>query len=136
MSEICIVGAGFSGAVIAHELARAGLTCDVFDARSHVAGNCHTERDSATGVMVHVYGPHIFHTDNEHVWSYIRRFDEFMPFANRVKAIAHGRVYSLPINLMTINQFFGKTFSPSEARLFLDSQADHTIEDPRTFEEQ
>src|SRR5208283_1514373 len=59
-----------------------------------------------------------------------------MPFANRVKAIAYGRVYSLPINLMTINQFFGKTFSPSEARLFLDSQADHTIEDPRTFEEQ
>lgn len=136
MSEICIVGAGFTGAVIAHELAHAGLRCDVFESRAHVAGNCHTERDPTTGVMVHVYGPHIFNTSNEEVWSFIRRFDEFMPYTNRVKAIAKGRVYSLPINLLTINQFFGQTLSPADARRFIDSKADHGIADPKTFEQQ
>jgi UDP-galactopyranose mutase len=136
MDRACIVGAGFSGAVIAHELACAGYECDVFEARPHVAGNCHTERDGSTGVMVHVFGPHIFHTDNERVWNLVRRFGEFAPFTNRVKAIAGGRVFSLPINLLTLNQFFGKTFSPQQARTFLDSIGDHTIENPRSFEEQ
>jgi UDP-galactopyranose mutase len=64
-----IVGAGFSGAVIARELAEAGHEVDVYDIRPHVAGNCHTERDEQTNIMVHVYGPHIFHTNNEKVWN-------------------------------------------------------------------
>ncbi|HEY4541642.1 MAG TPA: NAD(P)-binding protein [Noviherbaspirillum sp.] len=55
----------------------------MFDTRPHVGGNCHTERDAETGVMVHAYGPHIFHTSNEKVWNYVRQFDEFMPFTNR-----------------------------------------------------
>ena len=136
MKKVAIVGAGFSGAVIARELAEAGYTLDVFDSRSHVAGNCHTERDAESGVMVHRYGPHIFHTDMEHVWEYLNRFTEFMPFTNRVKTTTQGQVFSLPINLHTINQFFGKTFSPKEAREFLASVADPTIESPETFEEQ
>ena len=134
--NIAIVGAGFSGAVIAHELASAGYQVTVFDCRSHVAGNCHTERDQDTRVMVHVYGPHIFHTSNERVWNYVRQFDEFMPFTNRVKAIYNGRVYSLPINLMTINTFFGKTLSPKEAAEFMTAIGDPSIADPQTFEEQ
>jgi len=134
--KVGIIGAGFSGAVIARELASAGHQVDVFESRSHLAGNCHTERDAQTEVMVHRYGPHIFHTSNEIVWNYIRQFDEFMPFTNRVKAIAKGRVYSLPINLLTINQFFGKTFSPSDAETFISSVGDKTILEPRTFEEQ
>lgn len=136
MKKIAIVGAGFSGAVIARELAEAGIESDVFDGRSHVAGNCHTERDSESGVMVHRYGPHIFHTDNERVWQYLNRFTQFMPYTNRVKTTARGRVFSLPINLLTINQFFGKTLSPSEARAFIKEQADLSIEDPQNFEEQ
>ena len=137
MKRIAIAGAGFSGAVIAFELAKSGkYLIDVFEARDHVGGNCHTARDSETGVMVHVYGPHIFHTDNETVWNYVRQFDDFMPFTNRVKAITQGRVFSLPINLLTINQFFGKTFSPSEARDFIETIADNSIENPQTFEEQ
>ena len=112
LKKIAVVGAGFSGAVIARELALQGFSVDVFDTRDHVAGNCHTARDAQTGVMVHVYGPHIFHTSNEAVWNYIQQFDRFMPFTNRVKAQYAGRVYSLPINLLTINSFFGKTFSP------------------------
>jgi UDP-galactopyranose mutase len=136
MDRVCIVGAGFSGAVIAHELACAGYECDVYEARSHVAGNCHTEPDAASGIMVHAFGPHIFHTNNERVWELVRRFGEFAPFTNRVKAISAGRVFSLPINLLTLNQFFGKTFSPQQAKAFLDSIGDRTIENPRNFEEQ
>lgn len=136
MKKIAIVGAGFSGAVIARELAQVGYEVEVFDVRPHPAGNCHTERDVETNVMAHVYGPHIFHTSNQKVWDYIRRFDEFMPFVNRVKAVTKGRVFSLPINLLTINQFFGKTFDPREAAAFMASIGDQSIVDPQTFEEQ
>jgi UDP-galactopyranose mutase len=137
MKRIAVAGAGLSGAVIAHELALTGkYEIEVFEARNHVAGNCHAVRDSETGIMIHKYGPHIFHTSNERVWKYIQQFDEFMPFTNRVKAITQGRVYSLPVNLLTINQFFGKTFSPAQAQAFLESQADTTIVEPKTFEEQ
>jgi UDP-galactopyranose mutase len=136
MTHIAIAGAGFSGAVLAQELARAGCRVDVFDTRPHVAGNCHTERDAATGVMLHTYGPHIFHTSNERVWDYVRRFGEFVPFVNRVKAITGGRVFSLPLNLLTINQFFGKTFSPTEAAAFFERIGERGIEAPANFEEQ
>ena len=134
--KIGIVGAGFSGAVIAHELAEAGHEVYVFDSRAHVAGNCHTARDAETDVMVHVYGPHIFHTSNERVWNYVQQFDEIMPFVNRVKSVYNGRVYSLPINLMTINAFFSKVLNPKEAAEFMESIGDKSISDPQTFEEQ
>jgi len=134
--DICIVGAGFSGAVVARELAEKGHSVLVVDEREHIGGNCHTERDDESGVMLHVYGPHIFHTDNERVWEYINRFGEMKPYVNRVKAITGERVYSLPINLHTINQFFGKTFRPAEAEAFLKDQARSDIEDPQNFEEQ
>jgi UDP-galactopyranose mutase len=136
MQKIGIVGAGFSGAVMAYRLAAKGYVVEVFDGRPHVAGNCHSARDADTGVMVHTYGPHIFHTSNERVWRFVNEFDEFMPFVNRVKAIARGRVFTLPINLLTINQFFGKTFSPDEARRFMESIGDKSIAEPVTFEEQ
>jgi UDP-galactopyranose mutase len=133
---IGIAGAGLSGAVIARALAEAGYPVEVFDTRNHVAGNCHTERDPQTGVMVHVYGPHIFHTDDQGVWDYVNRFQTFLPYKNRVKTTVGQTVYSLPVNLHTINQFFGKTFRPDEARAFIEQIADKTIENPQTFEEQ
>ena len=87
--------------------------------------------------MVHTYGPHIFHTDNQRVWDYVTSFAEFMPYRNQVKSTVGGAVYSLPINLHTINQFFGKTFNPEEARAFVETtQADTSIADPQSFEEQ
>ena len=134
--NISVVGAGFSGAVISRELAHAGHKVVVHDSRSHIGGNCHTERDMVTDVMVHVYGPHIFHTSDEHVWSYVQQFDEFVPYINRVKSIYNDRVYSLPINLMTINAFFGKNLSPKQAIEFMQSIGDSSIENPQTFEEQ
>ncbi|MBB4953559.1 UDP-galactopyranose mutase [Agrobacterium vitis] len=134
--KIAVVGAGLSGAVIGRELAEAGFEVEIFDSRDHIAGNCHTERDEKTNVMVHVYGPHIFHTDDSEVWDYVNRFQVFKPYRNRVKTTSGGQVYSLPVNLHTINQFFGKTFRPDEARAFIETLADTTIENPQTFEEQ
>ncbi|WP_299548482.1 UDP-galactopyranose mutase [uncultured Tateyamaria sp.] len=134
--HILLVGAGLSGAVIGRTLAEAGHRITILEARDHIAGNCHTERDADTGVMVHVYGPHIFHTDDEEVWDYVNRFETFLPYKNRVKTTSRGQVFSLPINLHTINQFYGKTLRPDEARAFIEDQADTTIEDPQTFEEQ
>lgn len=134
--NILIVGAGFSGAVIGRELAEDGHKVRIIDARNHIAGNCYSERDANTGVMVHTYGPHIFHTDNEKVWDYINAHCEMMPYINRVKATVNGSVYSLPINLHTINQFFGKTCNPTQAKELIESKGDKNITDPQTFEEQ
>ena len=132
-----VVGAGLSGAVIGRELAENGHEITVIDSRNHVAGNCHTERDRDTGVMVHVYGPHIFHTDDSEVWQYVNRFSNFLPYKNRVKTTAKGQVFSLPVNLHTINQFFAKTMRPDEAYAFItQEQADTSIIDPQSFEEQ
>ncbi|MFX9969594.1 NAD(P)-binding protein, partial [Acinetobacter baumannii] len=89
------------GAVIARELAEKGYRVDIFERRPHVAGNCYTARDPQSGVMLHAYGPHIFHTDDEEVWAYVNRYVQLMPYVNRVKATKQGRVFSLPINLLT-----------------------------------
>lgn len=131
-----IAGAGFSGAVIARELAEAGHECVVFDSRDHVAGNCHTERDAETGVMIHRYGPHIFHTGDERVWEYINRFGVMMPYNHRVRTTVGGKTYLLPVNLLTINQLFETALRPDEARAFIAEQADDSIEEPQNFEEQ
>jgi UDP-galactopyranose mutase len=136
MKRICVVGAGFSGAVIARELAGAGYQCLVIDERNHIAGNCHTDRDEQTGVLVHRYGPHIFHTNDQRVWQYVNRFAVMKPYVNRVKATVNGQVFALPINLHTINQFFGTAMTPSEAQAFIESKADLSISSPKNFEEQ
>ena len=136
MSNFCIVGGGFSGTIIAQYLARQGFQVDVFETRSHLAGNCHTARDSETGVMVHTYGPHIFHTDSEQAWSYINEYTTFMPYTNKVKAVAKNKVYSLPINLHTINQFFDVCLGPKEAENYLKSQVDTSIVEPSNFRDQ
>lgn len=134
--NIAMAGAGLSCAVIARILAEKGHHITIFEQRKHVAGNCHTERDKETDVMVHAYGPHIFHTDNEEVWQFVNRFMAFKPYTNRVKTTVRGQVYSMPINLHTINQFFGKAMSPQEAQQFIAKQAETTIQDPQSFEEQ
>jgi UDP-galactopyranose mutase len=137
IKKIAIVGAGFAGAVIARELVETGeFTCTVMDERDHVAGNCHTRRDAETGVMVHEYGPHIFNTSRDDVWEYVNRWSKFGPYVNRVKAVTEKGVFSLPINLLTINQFFKKRFTPVEAKEFVSSLGDQSIGQPKNFEEQ
>ncbi|HGG3408758.1 TPA: NAD(P)-binding protein [Salmonella enterica subsp. enterica] len=97
--KILIVGAGLSGAVIARQLAEQGHIVNIIDQRSHIGGNAYDARDEHTGIMVHVYGPHIFHTDNETVWNYVNKYAEMMPYINKVKATVNGQVFSLPIYL-------------------------------------
>ncbi|WP_375581573.1 UDP-galactopyranose mutase [Acinetobacter baumannii] len=134
--KFLIVGCGFTGAVIGRELAEKGHSIVIIDQRHHVGGNCYTERDSQTGIMEHVYGPHIFHTDDEQVWKYVNSHGNFKPFTNRVKSIVNNEVYSLPVNLHTINQFFKTRFSPDEAKEFIKKQGNSSIVEPENFEEQ
>jgi UDP-galactopyranose mutase len=136
MQRVLVVGAGFSGAVLAREIAEAGYHVLVIDSRDHLGGNCHTERDFDSGVLVHRYGPHIFNTNQEHVWRYLQRFAVWMPYVNRVKASISKGIFSLPINLHTINQFFGLRLNPCEAKAFLASRASKEYVHPSNFEEQ
>lgn len=136
MKNIAVVGAGFSGAVIANLLAKDGHAVTLYESRNHIAGNCYTCRDQTTNVMLHTYGPHIFHTDNEKVWEFVNNYAEFMPYQNRVKAVTNRGIFSLPINLLTINQFFSKKLSPEEAKEFMKSIGDENILEPKNFEEQ
>lgn len=132
-----IVGAGFSGCVLAEQLVKnLDCTIDIWDERNHPGGNCHTERDASTNVMVHQFGPHIFNTDKKEIWDYVNSFVPFMPYVHRVKAKSGGNTYSLPVNLHTINQFFNKNFTPDEAKAFLETKADKSITNPLNFEEQ
>ena len=132
-----IIGAGFSGAVLAEQLSRNGKSMIlIIDERNHIGGNCYTEKDPETGIMEHKYGPHIFNTDNLLVWNYISQFCRMIPYTNRVKAIYHNEVYSIPVNLHTINQFFRKTLNPNEAKIFIEGLGDKTITAPGNFEEQ
>lgn len=133
---IAVVGAGLSGATIARELAVRGYKSEVFEARNHEAGNCHCTRDKETGIQYHVYGPHVFHTDSEKVWKYVQKFADFVPYTQRTKAVVHGRVFSFPINLHTINQFFDCTMTPTQARFYIDSKVLRLGHEPRNFEEQ
>ncbi|GBR06035.1 UDP-galactopyranose mutase [Acetobacter oeni LMG 21952] len=121
---------------MARHLAEQGHKILLIDERTHPGGNCHTGRDEKTGVMIHHYGPHIFHTADQRVWDYVRSFGTFRPYVNRVKAISKGHVYTLPVNLLTINQFFGTTMGPAEARAFIESKADRSLTEPANFEEQ
>lgn len=91
--NVLLVGAGLSGVIIGRQLAEKGLRVTIIDQRPHIGGNCFDERDAETGVMVHTYGPHIFHTDNETVWNYVTRYAVMMPYVNRVKSTVNGQVF-------------------------------------------
>ena len=136
-ARFLIIGSGFSGCVLANQLVQK-LDCsiDLWDERDHIGGNSHTSRDEETNIMVHRYGPHIFNTDKKEIWDFVNSFAEFKPYVHRVKAVTGDKTYSLPINLFTINNFFNKNFSPTEAKEFLSTLGDKTITEPKNFEEQ
>ncbi len=122
--EVVVVGAGFFGAVIAEQAAsRLGRSVCVLDRRPHIGGNAYSEVDSDSGVEVHRYGTHIFHTNSETVWRYMQRFTYFTDYRHRVFTVANGRVYSMPINLATVCAAFGRIMSPDEARAVIAAEA-------------
>jgi UDP-galactopyranose mutase len=134
---ITVIGAGLAGATVAQQLAWLGEDdIDVFDERPHVGGNAHTYRDEHTDVMVHAYGPHIFHTNDQKIWNYVRQFATFYPYVQRTKATAGGKVYSWPVNLHTINQVWDTNLSPSEASATLRAVTDGIDWEPQNFRDQ
>lgn len=114
--DLLIVGSGFYGLTIAERAAQAGRKVTVIDRRDHIGGNAYSEHETETGIEVHRYGAHLFHTSNPTVWEYVNRFTDFTDYVHRVYTNHDGVVYPLPINLGTINQFFRAAYSPSEAR--------------------
>ncbi|MFH0734351.1 MAG: UDP-galactopyranose mutase [bacterium] len=119
-ADYLIVGTGFAGATFARCAADAGYTALVIDKREHIAGNSFSYADKETGIEIHKYGPHIFHTNSKDIWDFINRFTTFNNYTHRVKAVFNNSIYGLPINLHTINQFFHKTFNPKEAQAFIE----------------
>ena len=123
-SDLIIAGAGFYGATLAERAAReGGLRVVVVERRSHIGGNAYSADDRETGIEIHPYGPHLFHTSNEEVWNYLNAFTSFTDYQHRVFTCYRGQVYSMPINLATINQFFGRYHSPQEARRLVEEQS-------------
>jgi UDP-galactopyranose mutase len=133
--DLIVVGSGIFGAVTAEQASREGFKVAVVESRNHIGGNCYTEDDPETGINVHKYGPHIFHTSNERIWKYINQFTEFNNYHHRVRGVWNDRSYGIPITLDTINSFFNENFTPAEAERFIDSICTHN-DDPTNFEEQ
>jgi UDP-galactopyranose mutase len=135
--KLCIVGSGFFGSVIAERVtSELGLPVLILERRRHVGGNCYTEVDAETGIEVHQYGSHIFHTSSQKIWDYVNRFSKFNEYRHRVLTQHRGEVFSMPINLYTINQFYRKAMSPTEAQAFLEHEIRRDqIPSPRNFEE-
>ena len=117
--NILIVGAGFAGSVMARELADAGQLVHVIDKRPHIAGNAYDELD-AHGVLVHRYGPHIFHTNGERIFQYLSRFTDWRPYEHRVRGVVDGHSYPFPINRDTLNQLYGLDLDEAGAAAFFE----------------
>ena len=137
LPDLVIVGSGFFGLTIAERCASdLDLKVLVLERRSHLGGNAYSEKDATTGVEVHKYGAHLFHTSNERVWDYVNRFTSFTDYKHRVFGKYQGQVYSLPMNLGLINQFFGRSHTPDEARALIAEQASEiATEDATNLEE-
>lgn len=131
MYDYLIVGSGLFGSTFAHEATSRGKKCLIVDKRSHIGGNCYTRKEK--GIDVHVYGPHIFHTSNRQVWDFINQFSSFNNYVNRPKSRIENKVYSFPINLMTLHQLWGVT-TPDEARKKL-QEVTKPCKNPRNLEE-
>ncbi len=123
-ADLVVVGSGFFGLTVAERVAsELGRRVVVVERRDHLGGNAYSEVDPETGIEVHRYGAHLFHTSNERVWGYVNRFTGFTGYQHRVYTISKGQTYPMPINLGTICQYFGQALSPDEARALVRSQA-------------
>jgi len=122
-TDLLVVGSGFFGLTIAERAADAGLKVTVIDRRSHIGGNAYSEAEPETGIEVHRYGAHLFHTSNERVWEYVNRFTSFTNYVHRVYSTHNNQTFALPVNLHTINQFFNAAYTPDQARALVKEQA-------------
>lgn len=137
-ADLVVVGAGLFGLTIAQQASeKLGAKVHIIDVRDHIGGNAYSYFDEDTGIEVHKYGAHLFHTSNERVWEYVNRFTSFTPYQHHVYATHNGEVYPLPINLGTINQFFHTAYSPAQAQALIKEQAGELADtDPKNLNEQ
>jgi UDP-galactopyranose mutase len=141
--DLVVVGAGLFGLTVAERCANdLGLRVLVVERRDHIGGNAYSETEPATGIEIHRYGAHLFHTSNEKVWRYVNQFTSFTSYQHRVFSVFKDRVYPMPINLATICEYFGRVMSPGEARALIAEQAaessggaDGSGRPPRNLEE-
>jgi UDP-galactopyranose mutase len=135
--DLVVVGSGFFGLTIAERVAaELGKRVLVLERRSHIGGNAYSEPEPETGIEVHRYGAHLFHTSNEKVWEYVNRFTKFTGYQHRVFARVGDQVYAFPMNLSLINQFFGRYYTPDEARaLIAEQSAEVETKDAKNLEE-
>ncbi|KID32222.1 UDP-galactopyranose mutase [Prauserella rugosa] len=135
--DLVVVGSGFFGLTVAERVAsQLDKRVLVLERRHHIGGNAYSEPEPETGIEVHTYGAHLFHTSNKRVWDYVNQFTDFTDYQHRVFGKYQGQVYPLPMNLALINQFFGKSHSPDEARELIAEQASEIdTKDAQNFEE-
>ena len=131
-----VAGAGIFGSIIAEQLAKRGEAVLVVEKRDHIAGNIYSYTDEETGIEVHKYGSHIFHTESDEVWDYITKFAEFNDYTHTVDTRHEGKLYPMPINLDTINLLYGTDMNAEEAEKFVaEEAAKENISDPQNFDE-
>jgi UDP-galactopyranose mutase len=135
--DLVVVGSGFFGLTIAERCAtQLGRKVLVLDRRNHIGGNAYSAPEPQTGIEVHQYGAHLFHTSNKRVWDYVNQFTGFTGYQHRVFTIFKDKVYPMPVNLATICEYFGRYMSPDEARALVAEQADEIdSEKAENFEE-
>ena len=122
--DLIIVGSGFYGLTIAERAAtQLGKRVLVLDRRSHIGGNAYSEPEPTTGIEIHKYGAHLFHTSNKKVWDYVNKFTDFTGYQHRVFAMYQGQSYQFPMGLGLVSQFFGRYFTPDEARALIAEQS-------------
>ena len=135
--DLVIVGSGFFGLTVAERAAtQLNKRVLVIDRRSHIGGNAYSEPEPETGIEVHRYGAHLFHTSNKRVWDYVNQFTDFTDYQHRVFTIYNGKVYPMPVNMATICEYTGKYMTPDEARAWVAEQAGEIdSKDAKNFEE-
>jgi len=134
--DFVVVGAGFFGTTVAERLASSGRRVLLLEQRNHIGGNCFSKINPETGVECHEYGSHIFHTSNEEVWAYLNQFTGFNEYRHSVWTTYRGHVYSMPVNLSTINNYYGINLKPFEVDAFIKKEvAKESITNPSNLEE-
>ncbi len=123
-ADLVIVGSGFYGLTVARQVAEnLNLRVLIIERREHIGGNAYSYFDEDLGIEVHKYGSHLFHTSNERIWEYVNRFTKFNSYVHRVYSVHKNQIYSMPINLSTISQFYGRVLTPDQARELVESES-------------
>lgn len=132
--DYLIVGSGLFGATIAERAHRAGKSVLIIEKRNHIAGNTYTENQS--GINVHKYGAHIFHTDYDEVWNYVNQFAEFNRFTNSPIAVYKGKIYNLPFNMNTFSKIWDDVITPKDALRHIEEERQEITSEPKNLEQQ